>query len=114
VRRYRWLSIRPSASPTRPPPPNRIQEVDLRPGDRLVLYTDGMHEHCAAAAGLPALLRDTADLHPREAVRVLTGAVMDACHGKLPTTPPHCAWTGTAPSPVATPSAVPTPTASGG
>lgn len=74
----------PFGFPGRSAAPYRIQELDLRPGDRLVLYTDGMHERCAAAAGLPALLRDTADLHPREAVRVLTGAVMDACHGKLP------------------------------
>jgi hypothetical protein len=61
-----------------------VQELDLQPGDRLVLYTDGMRERCAARASLPALLRDTADLHPREAVRVMAGAVIDACRGKLP------------------------------
>ena len=62
----------------------RVQELDLRPRDRLVLYTDGMRERCAASVDLSALVRDTRDLHPREAVRVMTSAVSDACHGELP------------------------------
>jgi hypothetical protein len=41
-----------------------------------------MQDRCAEAADLPPLLRDTRNLHPREAVRVMTGAVMTACHGK--------------------------------
>ncbi|MFD7699250.1 PP2C family protein-serine/threonine phosphatase [Streptomyces caelestis] len=65
------------------PTPYRLQELQLRPGDRLILLTDGMQERGAAAVDLTALARDTRQLHPREAVRSLTGAVFDACHGNL-------------------------------
>ncbi|MGV9291243.1 PP2C family protein-serine/threonine phosphatase [Streptomyces sp. NPDC003719] len=65
------------------PIPFRLQELHLRPGDRLVLLTDGMQDRGAAAVALPALVRDTRTLHPRETVRVLTAAVRDACHGEL-------------------------------
>jgi serine phosphatase RsbU (regulator of sigma subunit) len=61
----------------------RVQELDLCPGDRLILYTDGMQDRCAEPVDLAALLRDTCDLHPREAIRVMTSTVMNACHGKL-------------------------------
>ena len=65
------------------PIPYRLQELRLRPGDRLVLLTDGMQDRGAAAADLHAVLLDTRALHPREVVRSLTGAVLDACHGHL-------------------------------
>lgn len=62
----------------------QVQQLDLRPGDRLVLITDGMRERAAATVDLAALLRATRDEHPREVVRALISAVHEACGGSLP------------------------------
>ncbi|MEU8311905.1 PP2C family protein-serine/threonine phosphatase [Micromonospora sp. NPDC048169] len=56
----------------------RSGELSLLPGDRLVLVTDGMRDRNAADVDLPATLLRLAHLHPREAVRALSDAVLAA------------------------------------
>ncbi|MEU7608394.1 PP2C family protein-serine/threonine phosphatase [Micromonospora sp. NPDC049204] len=54
----------------------RSGAVSLLPGDRLVIVTDGMRERNAADLDLPAALLGISHLHPREAVRALSDAVL--------------------------------------
>lgn len=61
----------------------RVQSLDMRPGDRLVMLTDGMLERNANSLDLPDLIVRTRALHPREAARTLIAAVVDANHGHL-------------------------------
>ena len=52
--------------------------LSLEPGDRLVLVTDGMLERNAADVDLPATIRETRALHPRETVRALADRALAA------------------------------------
>ncbi|MFE5142450.1 PP2C family protein-serine/threonine phosphatase [Streptomyces fagopyri] len=61
----------------------RVQSLDLQPGDRLVMLTDGMLERNTGSLDLPDLIVRTRDLHPREAARTLITAIVDANHGHL-------------------------------
>jgi serine phosphatase RsbU (regulator of sigma subunit) len=61
----------------------RVQSLDLRPGDRLVMLTDGMLEHNAGSLNLSDLIVRTRALHPREAARTLIAAIVDANDGHL-------------------------------
>jgi len=59
-------------------------ELRLRPGDRLLLLTDGMLERGSAAIDPPARLPSMSALHPREAVRVLGDLVLEVAGPALP------------------------------
>ncbi len=48
------------------------------PGDRVVFVTDGMLERGAAKIDLPMAIRQSASLHPREAVMALADRVLAA------------------------------------
>lgn len=56
----------------------RGTQLTMSPGDRLVIVTDGMLERNAANIDLPAAIKETRSLHPREAVRALADAALEA------------------------------------
>ena len=61
----------------------RLQEFDLRPGDRVVFVTDGMQERNAAVLDVAAALAASTGMHPREVVHALGTAVVHATGGEL-------------------------------
>jgi Stage II sporulation protein E (SpoIIE) len=66
-----------------------LHPIRLQPGDRLLLFTDGIteaHRHGEPEFGyrrLAALLADHRYLPPAELVRHITRAVTESCHGEL-------------------------------
>ncbi|CAM5334964.1 Serine/threonine-protein phosphatase OS=Streptomyces chartreusis OX=1969 GN=CP983_01960 PE=4 SV=1 [Streptomyces chartreusis] len=73
----------PFGLPVSVPHPYRVQDIDLRPGDRLLMVTDGMLERHGEKVDLFGLLEGTRDLHPRETALTLTSAVREAAKGRL-------------------------------
>lgn len=73
----------PFGLPMLAPRSYRVQEIEMRAGDRLLMLTDGMLERDAEKVDLPALLGSTRHLHPRETALALTTAVQEACGGRL-------------------------------
>ncbi|MEU9982189.1 PP2C family protein-serine/threonine phosphatase [Streptomyces sp. NPDC050856] len=61
----------------------QVQRLDLRAGDRLVMFTDGMLEHRSRDVDLAGLIARTSALHPREAARTVIAEVTAANGGHL-------------------------------
>ncbi|WP_185035777.1 PP2C family protein-serine/threonine phosphatase [Streptomyces candidus] len=61
----------------------QVQRLDLRDGDRLFMFTDGMLEHSAGDLDLEDLIVRTGGLHPREAARTVIAKVVAAHDGHL-------------------------------
>ena len=61
----------------------RVQQLPLEPGDRLLLFTDGMLERNTKSVDVEAMVAAGAQMHPREAVQHLTQAIFEATGGVL-------------------------------
>ena len=65
------------------PRPYVADRLQLQPGDRILLITDGYLERNAVRVDLEGTLMATADRHPRQIVQELAGSVLDATGGNL-------------------------------
>ncbi len=61
----------------------RVQHLPLKPGDRLMFFTDGILERSTVDTDIGAMLAASADMHPREAVQHLIGPILRATNGAL-------------------------------
>ncbi len=61
----------------------RVQPLPLAPGDRLVFVTDGLLERNASSVNIEAMVKQSSEMHPREAVQHLIQAVLKATGGQL-------------------------------
>jgi len=61
----------------------RSTRLTLRPGDRVVLVTDGMLERNLRTDDLPEVIANTRHLHPRELVRALADSALEATGHEL-------------------------------
>jgi serine phosphatase RsbU (regulator of sigma subunit) len=61
----------------------RIQTIPLRPGDRILLVTDGMYENAEDEMDVPDMLLRTAHLHARAVVHLLGDEVLRAAGNDL-------------------------------
>jgi serine phosphatase RsbU (regulator of sigma subunit) len=63
--------------------PYRAEAVTFKPGDRLLLVTDGYLERRAERVDIEAILTRTRDRHPRQIVQELAREVLEVTGGKL-------------------------------
>ena len=90
----------------------QVHHLQLEPGDRLVLLTDGMFEREAADAEVAEVVAGLGRIHPREVAQTLTRAVLDVSGGAVrdDATVMVVDWFGTgdaAPHPTAAPVSLP-------